>query len=47
VVITSIAKGLEHDIRKGEMSNVVSAYADLESSFANFKAHYRNIILPN
>ncbi|GAA4300616.1 PAS domain S-box protein [Nibribacter koreensis] len=47
VAITSIAKTLEHDIRKGETSNVVTAYADLESSFANFKAHYRNIILPN
>ncbi|QHL86789.1 PAS domain S-box protein [Nibribacter ruber] len=47
MTITSIAKTLEHNIRKGEMSDVATAYADLESSFANFRAHYRNIILPN
>ncbi|MFC6998146.1 PAS domain S-box protein [Rufibacter roseus] len=45
--VSTLAKDLEHDILKGEVAHVSETFSDLETSFANFRAHYRNKILSN
>ena len=45
--VSTIAKELEHDILKGKLSLVSHTFSDLESSFTNFRANYRNKILSN
>ncbi|MGV3538820.1 MAG: PAS domain S-box protein [Rufibacter sp.] len=45
--VSALAKNLEHDILQGQLAHVPETFSDLEKSFANFRAHYRNKILPN
>ncbi|WP_192820502.1 PAS domain S-box protein [Rufibacter sp. LB8] len=45
--VSTLAKDLEHDILKGSVAYVPQTFAELEASFANFKAHYRQKILSN
>ncbi|GGK79860.1 PAS domain S-box protein [Rufibacter glacialis] len=45
--VSTLAQTLEHDIKKGKFTFVDTTFSDLESSFTNFRANYRNIILSN
>ncbi|ALJ01075.1 hypothetical protein DC20_00005 [Rufibacter tibetensis] len=45
--VSTLAKELEHDIKKGKFTFVSSTFSDLESSFTNFRTNYRNKILSN
>ncbi|WP_205502575.1 PAS domain S-box protein [Rufibacter psychrotolerans] len=45
--VSTIAKELEHDILKGKLTFVTATFSDLEASFTNFRANYRNKILSN
>lgn len=45
--ISTYAKDLEHDILKGNLAETIQTFAHLESSFANFRTHYRTKIKPN
>ncbi|RNI29072.1 PAS domain S-box protein [Rufibacter latericius] len=45
--VSTLAQELEHDIKKGKFTFVDTTFSDLESSFTNFRANYRNKILSN
>ncbi|MBC3542157.1 PAS domain S-box protein [Rufibacter sediminis] len=45
--VSTLAQELEHDIKKGKFTFVSATFSDLESSFTNFRANYRNKILSN
>ncbi|WP_210489299.1 PAS domain S-box protein [Rufibacter aurantiacus] len=45
--VSSLAQELEHDIKKGKFTFVGTTFSDLESSFTNFRANYRNKLLSN
>ncbi|WP_223808843.1 PAS domain S-box protein [Rufibacter hautae] len=45
--VSSLAQELEHDIKKGKFTFVRTTFSDLESSFTNFRANYRNKLLSN
>ncbi|WP_207434479.1 PAS domain S-box protein [Sabulibacter ruber] len=45
--VSTIAKELEHDILKGKLTFVEDTFSELETSFTNFRANFRNKILSN